>query len=73
MRDKLAFIETVLLVSENIWKACVIMRQNDLLLIGKGNFGFAKICNLFSFWYNEDTKRAEWGLDSDVDRWKDGG
>ena len=25
------------------------------------------------FWYNKDTKRAELELDSDVDRWKDGG
>ena len=44
------------------------MRQNDLLLIGKGNFGFAKICNPFLFWYNKDTKRAERQLDSNVDR-----
>ena len=68
MRGKFVFIETVLLVSENIGKACALMRQNDLLLIGKGNFGFAKICNLFCFWYNEDTKRAERELDSNVDR-----
>ena len=44
------------------------MRQNELLLIGKGNFEFAKICNSFCFWYNKDTKRAEWGLGSDVAR-----
>ena len=25
-------------------------------------------CNSFCFWYNEDTKRAEQQLDSDVDR-----
>ena len=31
------------------------------------------VCNSFCFWYNEDTKRAELELDSDVDRWKDGG
>ena len=28
----------------------------------------AEVCNSFCFWYNKDTKRAEWGLDSDVDR-----
>ena len=32
-----------------------------------------KICISFYFWYNEDTKRSEQQLDSDVDRCKDGG
>ncbi len=27
-----------------------------------------EVCNSFCFWYNEDTKRAEQQLDSDVDR-----
>ena len=34
----------------------------------KGNLGITEICNLFCFWYNKDTKRAERELDSNVDR-----
>ena len=34
----------------------------------KGNLGITEICNPFCFWYNEDIKRAERQLDSDVDR-----
>ena len=30
--------------------------------------GIEEICNSFCFWYNEDTKRAELELDSNVDR-----
>ena len=29
--------------------------------------GFVEVCNSFCFWYNEDTKRAELELDSNVD------
>ena len=38
-----------------------------------GKIGITEICNPFLFWYNKDTKRAERELDSNVDRWKDGG
>ena len=31
------------------------------------------VWKFLKFWYNKDTKRAEQQLDSDVDRWKDGG
>ena len=40
----------------------------SLIFDMKGSLGITEICNLFRFWYNKDTKRAEWGLDSDVDR-----
>ena len=31
------------------------------------------VWKFLKIWYNKDTKRAEQQLDSDVDRWKDGG
>ena len=34
----------------------------------KSELGVAEVCNSFCFWYNEDTKRAELELDSNVDR-----
>ena len=45
----------------------------DLILISgvwpyKRNLEVAEVCNLICFWYNEDTKRAERELDSNVAR-----
>ena len=69
MRDKLVFYWDRIVC---IWQYVLNEIELDIFDM-KGNLGITEICNPFRFWYNKDTKRAELELDSDVDRWKDGG
>ena len=69
MRDKLVFYSARI---DSVWQY-VLNEIESIIFDMKENFGITEICNLFCFWYNKDTKRAERQLDSDVDRWKDGG
>ena len=69
MRDKLVFYWDRLAC---IWQY-VLNEIESHFFDMKVNLGITEICNSFRFWYNKDTKRAERQLDSNVDRWKDGG
>ena len=73
MREKLVFYEDSIAY---VWKYVKNLCFNETglhTLDSKENVGFVQICNSFCFWYNKVTKRVELELDSDVDRWKDGG